>query len=134
LVQAGLVKATILIVEDNQINRQLMTDLLEFHNYRVIEAPDGTRGIELAREQMPDLIIMDMQMPVMDGFEAISILKTAPETRDIKIMAITSFAMKGDREKILRAGADYYMPKPINIREFAKVVRSLVQEKGKKST
>ena len=126
--------ATILIVEDNQINRKLMIDLLVFHNYQVIVAEDGIIGIELAREQRPDLIIMDMQMPVMDGFEAISILKTAPETRHIKIMAITSFAMKGDKEKIIRLGADYYMPKPINTREFPEAVRNLLQEKGKRGT
>ncbi len=117
---------TILIVEDNEINRQLMCDVLTFHKYEVIQAENGKRGIEMARKQRPDLIIMDVQMPVMDGLEAIRRLKTSPETRDIKVLAITSFAMKGDRERIMAAGADYYMPKPINTRELPEVVRTLI--------
>jgi two-component system, cell cycle response regulator DivK len=80
----------------------------------------------MSRKQMPDLIIMDVQMPVMGGFEAIRLLKASPETSNIKILAITFIAMKGDREKIIAAGADYYMPEPINTRELPGVVRALL--------
>lgn len=124
---------TILIVEDNEINRQLMRDLLSFRGYRVIEAANGESGIKRAKKYRPDLIIMDIQMPVMDGFEAIRHIKEDPGIRDIKILAITSFAMKGDRERILAAGADYYMPKPINTRDFSAVVESLISGKHDKS-
>jgi len=116
----------ILIVEDNVQNRLLMVDILKIHGFEIIEAKDGQEGIHLAREQQPDLILLDMQMPVMDGLEAARRLKADPETRAIKILAITSFAMKGDRERILAAGCDEYMAKPIDTRQLPVVVRHLL--------
>ena len=117
---------TILIVEDNVQNRLLMVDILRIHGFDIIEAKDGQEGIQLAREQQPDLILLDMQMPVMDGLEAARRLKADPGTRAIKILAITSFAMKGDRERILAAGCDEYMAKPIDTRQLPVVVRHLL--------
>jgi len=116
----------ILIVEDNVQNRLLMVDILKIHGFEIMEARDGQEGIQLAREQQPDLILLDMQMPVMDGLEAARRLKADPETRAIKILAITSFAMKGDLERILAAGCDEYMAKPIDTRQLPVVVRRLL--------
>jgi len=116
----------ILIVEDNAQNRLLMVDILTVHGYEIIEAKDGLEGIQFAKLHKPDLILLDMQMPVMDGLEAARLLKADPETRSIKILAITSFAMKGDRERILAAGCDEYMAKPIDTRDLPVVVQRLL--------
>ncbi len=116
----------ILVIEDNEKNRILLRELLTYHGYEVIEATDGQEGIKVAGEQMPALILMDLQMPVMDGFDAINILKNAPETKDIKIIAVTSFAMKGDRERALAAGADDYIAKPINIKQMSEMVKRYI--------
>ena len=119
----------ILIVEDNVVNRVLMQDLLTYHGYEIIEAGDGAEGIEKARKYRPDLILMDMQMPIMDGIQAVTQLKADPKTWDIKIISLTAFAMKGDRERFLRAGCDEYVAKPINTRELPKLVKRLLGEK-----
>ncbi len=117
---------TILIVEDNAQNRLLMVDILKVRGYEVLEAHDGAEGIELARKHKPDLILLDMQMPVMDGLEAARRLKADPATKSIKILAVTSFAMKGDRERILAAGCDEYMAKPIDTRQLPIMVRQIL--------
>jgi two-component system, cell cycle response regulator DivK len=119
---------TILIVEDNAQNRLLMVDILKVRGYEVIEAHDGAEGLVLAKTHKPDLILLDMQMPVMDGLEAARLLKADPETRGIKILAVTSFAMKGDRERILAAGCDEYMAKPIDTRQLPIMVRQILGE------
>jgi two-component system cell cycle response regulator DivK len=116
----------ILIVEDILMNRRLIRDILTYHGYEVIEAENGEEAVRIAREQKPDLIIMDIQMPVMNGYDAIRILKNDPVTKDLKILAVTSFAMAGDREKALETGADDYMSKPINTRELPKVAERLL--------
>ncbi|EKD27892.1 MAG: Response regulator receiver protein [uncultured bacterium] len=116
----------ILVIEDNEKNMLLMRDILTYHQYDVIEATDGEMGIKLAREKKPDLIFMDIQMPVMDGFTAANILKTDPQTKNIKIIGITSYAMKGDKEKILDAGFDDYISKPINTRQLHEVVKNII--------
>ncbi len=116
----------ILIVEDIQMNRRLIRDILIYHGYETIEAENGEEAVRIAREQKPDLIIMDLQMPVMNGYDAIRILKNDPETKHIKILAVTSFAMAGDREKALGTGADEYISKPINTRELPKIVNSVL--------
>ncbi|MGB5195689.1 MAG: response regulator [Candidatus Deferrimicrobium sp.] len=112
----------VLVVEDNGNNLLLTKDILRHHGYEVIEAGNGHEAIRLARERNPDLILMDIQMPVMDGIAAGRILKGDPATRQIKIIAVTSFAMKGDREKILEAGFDDYIAKPLNTRELPLIV------------
>jgi CheY-like chemotaxis protein len=114
---------TILIVEDNDNNRNLLRDILIFHGHNVAVASDGREGVDLARKQMPDLILMDIQMPGLDGMTAGSILKGDPATHDLKIIALTSFAMQGDRERFLAAGFDGYLSKPVNTRELPGLVQ-----------
>ena len=121
----------ILIVEDNEKNRTLVKDVLEYHGYEVIEAGNGKEGIKIAKENNPDLILMDIQMPVMSGYDAIKILKNNPETKDIKIIALTSFAMKGDKEKIMDEGFDDYIAKPIDIRRLPELVKKALEVKNK---
>jgi CheY-like chemotaxis protein len=118
----------ILIVEDIPMNRRLIGDILKYHGYEILEAENGEEGIRMAKEHIPDLIIMDLQMPVKNGYDAIRILKNDPETKHIKILAVTSFAMAGDREKALETGADDYISKPINTRELPKRVKRLLSE------
>jgi two-component system cell cycle response regulator DivK len=113
----------ILIVEDNDNNRCLFRDILVFNGYEVTVATDGQEGVALARELMPDLILMDIQMPGMDGMSAGRILKGDPATSALKIIALTSFAMRGDEEKFLAAGFDGYLSKPINTRELPGLVK-----------
>jgi two-component system, cell cycle response regulator DivK len=113
----------ILIVEDNENNRSLFRDILTFHGYGVAVAADGQEGVTLARELMPDLILMDIQMPGMDGITAGGILKGDPATSGLKIIALTSFAMRGDLEKFLAAGFDGYLSKPIRTRELPGLVK-----------
>lgn len=118
----------ILIVEDNKDNRQLLSQLLKYQGYEVLEATNGEDGIAMAKEHKPDLILMDIRLPVMDGLTAIKTLKHDPETKHIKIIAVTAFAMKGDREVILGIGADGYISKPINTKELAEIVKNFTVE------
>ncbi|MBI5212728.1 MAG: response regulator [Nitrospirae bacterium] len=117
----------ILIVEDNEKNRVLIRDVLKYYGYEVIEAVNGEEGIKAAKEKTPDLILMDIQMPVMDGFAAMQALKRDPATKDIKIIALTSFAMKGDKEKIMDAGFDYYIAKPVDTRELPRMIQGVLK-------
>jgi len=118
----------ILIVEDNENNRRLVRDVLVYYGYKTIEASNGEEGIKMAKEHQPDLIFMDIQMPVMNGYEATKALKNDPDTKHIKIVAVTSFAMLGDREQILKAGADDYIAKPIDTRALPEKVKKLLRE------
>ncbi len=112
----------ILIVEDEPKNLKLVRDLLQVSGYKTIEATDGKQGVALARARKPGLILMDIMMPVIDGLEATRILKADATTRNIPVIALTSFVMKGDKERILQAGCDGYITKPIDIQEFLKKV------------
>jgi two-component system cell cycle response regulator DivK len=112
----------ILIVEDEPKNLTLFRDLLQKFGYMTIEATNGKDGVKLARACNPNLILMDIQMPVMDGLEATRTLKLDATTKDIPILALTSYAMKGDREKIMQAGCDGYLAKPVDVREFLATV------------
>ena len=112
----------ILIVEDDSRNLTLFRDLLQRFGYATIEATNGKEGVRLAREHIPNLILMDIQLPVMDGIEATKILKSDVETKEIPVLALTSYAMKGDKEKILKAGCDEYLAKPIDVRELLKTI------------
>jgi CheY-like chemotaxis protein len=112
----------ILIVEDNEINRILLRDILQYHGYEIIEATNGEEAIKMADTHQPNLIFMDIQMPVMNGYDAIKGLKSNDKTRHIKIIAITSFAMAGDKDKSLAAGADHYITKPIDTVQLPKMV------------
>jgi CheY-like chemotaxis protein len=119
----------ILIVEDNDNNRTLFRDILMFQGYEVLVASDGQEGLTVASQHMPDLILMDIQMPGMDGMTAARCLKAAPETSKLKIIALTSFAMQGDREKFIAAGFDGYISKPVNTRELPLLVKRWLDEK-----
>ena len=119
----------ILIVEDEPLNMKLFRDLLQVNGYATFEAKNGKQGVEMAREKQPDLILMDIQMPDMDGLEATRILKADPVTSGIPIIALTSGAMAGDREKTVQAGCDGFMSKPIDIRDFLEKVASELYDK-----
>ena len=113
---------TILIVEDEPRNLKLLRDLLQRFGYEILEALDGEQGVKLAGEKIPDLILMDIMMPKMDGLEATRIIKADTKTKHIPIIALTSYAMKGDREKTIEAGCDGYIAKPIDIKEVLKAI------------
>jgi CheY-like chemotaxis protein len=108
----------ILVVEDNPMNMELATDLLEIAGYAVIQAGTAEEGVSLAKAQTPDLILMDVRLPGMDGLTATSLLKQDPSTCHIPVFALTAQAMKGDQEKALEAGCNGYITKPIDTREF----------------
>ncbi len=119
----------ILIVDDDVKNRKLLRVLLQNSGYETIEAEDGQQAINLARENNPDLILMDIRMPVMDGIEATKILKSEGSTAGIPVIALTSYALKGDRERILTdAGCDDYVTKPIEIKLLLEIVRKYTGE------
>lgn len=119
-------KIRILVIEDNEQNMYLTTFLLEKHGYEVVQALDGRAGLELARQVEPALIILDIQLPVMDGHEVARRLKEQPETRNIPIVAVTSYAMVGDRERVQANGCEGYLEKPIDPETFvAEVERYL---------
>jgi len=107
-------KANILLIEDNEQNRYLATFLLESYGYVVISANDGPQGIEQARLLLPQLILLDIQLPSMDGYAVARALRTYPVLGEIPIVAVTSYAMPGDRDKALAAGCNGYIEKPIN--------------------
>lgn len=120
----------ILIVEDNTNNRRLLKDILTFHGYEVSVASDGQEGVDLAMKLMPDLILMDIQMPGMDGMSAGQILKGNPATSGMKIIALTSFAMQGDQDKFMAAGFDGYLAKPISTRELPELIKRWLSGEG----
>src|SRR5579862_6352016 len=105
----------ILLAEDNALNREMLSRRLERRNYRVIQAEHGEEAIARARSEQPDVILMDLSMPVLDGWEATRRLKADPATRNIPIIALTAHAMIGDREKALRSGCDDFATKPVDL-------------------
>ena len=119
---------TILYVEDNELNRKIVRDLLRRTSYRLLEAPDGEAGIAMAREHNPDLILMDIQLPKVSGIEAMRALRQAPATAETPIIAITSFALSGDHQKAKDAGASAYLAKPYSPRELLSMIRELAPE------
>ena len=117
---------TILIVEDNRRSMLLIRDLLEFHGFRTLEAFDGEEGIARAKAERPDLILMDIQLPGMDGLTAARLLRQDPVTAGIPVVALTAHAMKGDRERALEAGCNGYIAKPIDTRRFLAQVQAFL--------
>jgi two-component system cell cycle response regulator DivK len=115
---------TVLLIEDNEQNRYLTTFLMERHGYRVVSAPDGPRGVESARAAAPDLILLDIQLPGMDGYAVARLLRSMESLRETPIIAVTSYAMVGDREKTLAAGCNGYIEKPINPETFVSEVEA----------
>lgn len=120
--------ATVLLVEDNPANMTLATFLLKSAGYEVLSATDAEAGLALARREQPDLVLMDIQLPGMDGLEACAILKKDEGTRDIPVIALTALAMKGDEERIRAAGCDGYIAKPLAYREFLATIAARLQK------
>lgn len=116
----------ILVVEDTEDNRQILRDLLGMAGYDLVEAHDGAEGVAKAAECRPDLILMDIQMPVMDGYEATRRIKADPALKAIPIIAVTSYALSGDEAKARAAGCDDYIAKPYSPRQMLAKVRGIV--------
>jgi two-component system cell cycle response regulator DivK len=120
----------ILVVEDNERNLKLVRDVLRFAGYDVLEARSGEQGVALAGECAPDLVLMDLQLPSMDGTQALRLLRQNPRTREVPVVAVTAFAMKEDRDRALQAGFDGYLEKPISVRSLPDQVRGFLDGKG----
>ena len=120
----------ILLVEDNEMNRDMLSRRLQKKGYEVVMAFDGGAGVEMAHRESPDLILMDMSLPVMDGWTATQELKKADDTRNIPVIALTAHAMASDREKALAAGCDDYDTKPIELPRLLEKVEALLGKKG----
>jgi CheY-like chemotaxis protein len=118
---------TILVVEDNELNMKLVRSVLQLENYKVLEAENAEKGIQLARDHHPDLILMDIQLPGMDGLKAAELISADEDLKDISIVALTSYAMEGDKEKALAAGCAGYISKPIETRSFLKTIAEYTQ-------
>jgi len=116
----------ILIIEDNEKNRRLVRDVLQFKGYQTIESETGEEGVELARSRQPALVLMDIQLPGIDGITALKRLREDPTTRGMRVMAVTASAMTQDRQTILAAGFDGYQSKPINVKAFLEAVQELL--------
>ncbi len=122
--------AKILLIEDNQMNRDMLSRRLTRKGCEVVIAVDGEQGMAMARAEAPDLILMDMSLPVLDGWEATRQLKAAPETQAIPVIALTAHAMAGDREKAVEAGCDDYDIKPIELPRLLEKIEALLGEKA----
>lgn len=120
--------AKVLVVEDNQMDLELVKDLLEAAGYSVLPAQGGREALAIAIDEHPDLILMDIQLPEMDGLEITRLLKQDQTTRDIKIVALTAHAMRGDEERAREAGCSGYIAKPINTREFVNAIAGFLNE------
>lgn len=116
----------ILLVEDNEMNRDMLSRRLERKGHQVLIAVDGGQGVDLAQAEIPDLILMDMSLPVLDGWEATRKLKAMPETQAIPIIALTAHAMSGDREKCIEAGCDDYDTKPVEFPRLMGKIQALL--------
>ena len=116
----------ILLVEDNEINRDMLSRRLERRGYQVAIALDGEQGVSMAGLEPPDLILMDMSLPVLDGWEAARLLKAAPETQSIPIIALTAHAMVGDREKAIESGCDDYDTKPVEFQRLLEKIETIL--------
>ena len=123
---------TILVVEDNELNMKLVRGLLSMGDYNVHEAVDAESGIELARQHSPDLILMDIQLPGMDGLAATRLMREDTDLVDIPVVALTSYAMEGDEEKAMESGCSGYISKPIDTRSFLESINRYLQKFGQK--
>jgi CheY-like chemotaxis protein len=122
--------AKILLVEDDEMNRDMLARRLQRRNYQVVIAVDGAQGVQLAEIEAPDLILMDMSLPVVDGWEATRRLKAAPATRTIPIIALTAHAMADDRQHALQVGCDDYDAKPIDFLRLLGKIQALMAKEG----
>ncbi|HEY0352998.1 MAG TPA: response regulator [Enterovirga sp.] len=115
---------TVLIVEDNELNMKLFSDLLEAHGYATLKTANGIEAIEIARAHHPDLILMDIQLPEVSGLDVTRWLKEDDDLKSIPVIAVTAFAMKGDEERIRQGGCEAYLSKPISVAKFLETVRT----------
>lgn len=120
----------ILLVEDNEMNRDMLSRRLERKGYEVVMAFDGEQGVNMARAEAPELILMDLSLPVLDGWEATRRLKAAPETKRIPVIALTAHALSGDKEKAMEAGCDDYDSKPIELPRLLEKIETLLHRKA----
>jgi two-component system cell cycle response regulator DivK len=120
--------AKILLVEDNEMNRDMLSRRLERKGFEVIIAVDGLEGVNMARTESPSLILMDMSLPVMDGWEAVRTLKDDPETKSIPVLGLSAHAMTPDRDKALKAGCDDYDTKPVDIKRLMEKIQALLDQ------
>ena len=120
----------ILVVEDNSKNLKLVRDVLEFAGYEVLVAETGERGVEVAHEQPPDLVLLDLQLPGMDGTETLRQLRDLPHMQDVPVVAVTAFAMQQDRERAFASGFDGFVEKPISVRALPQQVEGFLAEEG----
>ena len=114
---------TVLVVEDNELNMKLFHDLLEAHGYNILQTKDGMDALRIAREHVPDLILMDIQLPEVSGLEVTKWIKEDENLKSIPVIAVTAFAMKGDEEKIRDGGCEAYIAKPISVTNFLETVQ-----------
>ena len=121
----------ILVVEDNKLNMKLMRGIFKLGKYNIIEAFDAESGLRLARQHKPFLIMMDIQLPGMDGLDATRIIKSDPHLKDIPVVALTGFAMQGDEEKAMASGCDGYITKPIDVDNVLEIIANFHSKKGK---
>lgn len=121
-------KETILIVEDSKLNRRLLEAVLKPHGYRLLVAEDGETGVALAQTEQPDLILMDVLLPGIDGYEATRRLRADPETQRVVVVALTASASSEQQERALAAGCDSYIPKPIDTRAFPEQIRQFLSD------
>ncbi len=119
----------VLIIEDNPKNLKLTRDLLRVHAYRTLEAEDAPEGVQLAHIHRPDVIVVDIQLPTLDGYEVTRLLKADERTRDIPVLGVTSFAMSGEEARAFEAGCDAYLSKPIDIHRFVRTVQEALRRK-----
>jgi len=122
----------LLLIEDNEMNRDMLSRRLTRRGYEVAIAIDGAQGVEMARTETPDLVLMDLSLPIIDGWEATRLIKASAETKHLPVIGLTAHAMAGDREKALEAGCDDYDTKPIELERLLKKVEALLE--GKSST
>ena len=120
-------KKTVLVVEDNDKNMKLACDILEAKGYQVLAASCGEDGVKLATEHLPDLTLMDIHMPGIDGVEALSLLRAEPRTASLRVVAFTASVMAGDRSRVTQAGFDGFVSKPINLKEFVATIARMTE-------
>jgi CheY-like chemotaxis protein len=121
---------TVVVVEDNERSRRLVRDLLELHQFRVLEADTAEDGLELVRRALPHLLLLDIQLPGMDGVTALQSLRADPATAGLPVVAVTAYAMRGDEERLLADGFDAYIAKPIDTRAFIPGLLALLDDRG----
>lgn len=130
---SGAPAKKVLIVEDNELNMKLFNDLLEAHGIETIQSNNGLEVLDLAKQNKPDLILMDIQLPQVSGLDVIKWLKNDPVLADVPVIAVTAFAMKGDEEKIRKGGCEDYISKPISVSRFLEVIQKYLNGEDNKS-